>query len=75
MTCAALYGGTPCESLRPHVRSVVLSIALAIVFASSPRAAQAPASALRHLQGIDELKSWFNAGNRHPRLIFLLSPT
>ena len=63
------------RQIRPHAWSVALFIALAIVFAHAPRAAQAPASGLRHLQGIDELKSWFNAGNGHARLIFLLSPT
>ena len=63
------------RQIRPYVRSLAFFIALAIVFARAPRAAQAPASSLRHLQGIDELKSWFNASNGHPRLIFLLSPT
>ena len=63
------------QRIRPYARSVALLIALAIVFARAPQAAQAPASSLRHLQGIDELKSWFNAGKGHPRLIFLLSPT
>jgi hypothetical protein len=38
-----------------------------------PAAAQAPA--LRPLNGIQELKSWFNANRDHPRVIFLLSPT
>ena len=63
------------RQIRPYAWSVALFIALAIVLARAPRAAQAPPSSLRHLQGMDEVKSWFNAGNGHPRLIFLLSPT
>ena len=65
------------RQIRPYARFVAVVIALAIVFARAPRAAQAPASSpsLRHLRGIDEVKSWFNAGTGHPRLIFLLSPT
>ena len=63
------------RQIRPYARWVVLVIALAIVCARAPRAAQAPASSLRHLQGIEELKTWFNAGQGHTRLIFLLSPT
>jgi len=38
-----------------------------------PGAAQAPE--LRPLNGVDQLKSWFNANRAHPRVIFLLSPT
>jgi hypothetical protein len=34
-----------------------------------------PAPALPHLNGIDELKSWFNANKGHTRLVLLLSPT
>ena len=30
---------------------------------------------LQRLNGVEELKSWFNAGVGHPRLILLLSPT
>ena len=61
--------------IRSYSCSVALFIALAMMFARAPRAAQAPASRLGHLQGIGELKGWFNAGKGHPRLIFLLSPT
>ena len=39
----------------------------------SPAATQAPA--LRPLNGVGELKAWFNANREHPRVIFLLSPT
>ena len=37
--------------------------------------AAAPAPQLRPLNGIADLKSWFNANRTHPRAIFLLSPT
>ncbi|HTM24405.1 MAG TPA: hypothetical protein VL225_04375 [Vicinamibacterales bacterium] len=37
--------------------------------------AAAPAPQLRPLDGIADLKSWFNANRTHPRVIFLLSPT
>ena len=63
------------RQIRPYIWSVALFIAFAILFARAPQAAQAPPPSLRHLQGIDDLKSWFNAGKGHPRLIFLLSPT
>ena len=65
----------PMRQIRASVRLVALFIAFAAVFSRAPLTAQAPPSTLRHLQGIDDLKSWFNAGNGHPRLIFLLSPT
>jgi hypothetical protein len=55
-------------------RVSLATVALAVLLATSP-AAQSSGSALRHLDGIDELRSWFNAGQGHPRLIFLLSPT
>ena len=61
--------------IRDSIRFAALCVALAIVLSVAPRAAQAPPSTLRHLQGIDDLRSWFNAANGHPRLIFLLSPT
>ena len=61
--------------IRNSVRFAALCVALAIVFARAPLTAQAPPPSLRHLQGIDDLKTWFNAGNGHPRLVFLLSPT
>jgi hypothetical protein len=47
-------------------------LAVAVLLGAAPRAQP---SALSHLRGVDELKSWFNAGKGHPRLIFLLSPT
>jgi len=59
--------------IRSHARTGGLIISLAATIAVSPRAA--PASSLPHLQGVAELKSWFNAGRGHPRLILLLSPT
>jgi len=43
------------------------------VMLAQPGAAQAPA--LRPLNGVAELQSWFNANRDHPRVIFLLSPT
>jgi hypothetical protein len=48
-------------------------LAVAVLFGPSPRAAQSPS--LRHLGGIDEVKSWFNANQSHIRILFLLSPT
>jgi hypothetical protein len=37
--------------------------------------AASPAPQLRPLNGIADLKSWFNANRTYPRAIFLLSPT
>ena len=55
-------------------RRFAVPAAVAVWLVSAlPAAAQAPA--LRPLQGVDELKSWFNANRAHPRVIFLLSPT
>jgi hypothetical protein len=34
-----------------------------------------PAAKLQRLRGMEELKTWFNAGKGHPRLILLVSPT
>ena len=53
------------------MRSIVAMLALAIC-AAEPAT---PASALSQLRGMQELKSWFNTFNGHPRLILLLSPT
>jgi hypothetical protein len=53
--------------------TLCLSIALGWFVETDPQAAQAPS--LRRLQGVNELKTWFNAGAGRPRLIFLLSPT
>jgi hypothetical protein len=59
--------------VRVHARLVCAFIALATIFARGPQATAAPG--LRHLGGIQELKTWFNTGRGHPRVIFLLSPT
>lgn len=53
-------------------RCAVASAALSLLSVLSA-AAQAPS--LRPLNGVDELKAWFNANRAHPRVIFLLSPT
>ena len=55
-------------------RLMLVTMALAAVLTTSP-AAQSSGAPLRHLGGVDELKAWFNAGQGHPRLILLLSPT
>jgi hypothetical protein len=54
------------------IRAVVVMLALAVW--AMPNAARA-ASTLAQLRGVDELKSWFNSYQGHPRLIFLVSPT
>jgi hypothetical protein len=56
-----------------RVRLCGALLAAAVLLGPSPRAAQ-PQS-LRHLGGIDEVKSWFNANQAHIRILFLLSPT
>ena len=59
-----------------RIRFATVAAGLAATLAMTPAPAQSTAAArLRHLTGVDELKTWFNAGNGHPRLIFLLSPT
>ena len=60
------------SSFRRWRRSVAALVALWSL-AALPGAAQAPE--LRPLNGVDQLKSWFNANRAHPRVIFLLSPT
>jgi len=55
-------------------RACLAIVAVALLLPTAP-AAQSSGSDLRHLGGVDELKEWFNAGQGHPRLIFLLSPT
>ena len=55
------------------LRACAVLLAAASLLAAQPRAPQQ--EALRQLGGIDEIKSWFNANQGHPRVIFLLSPT
>ena len=68
------------------IRSIVVVLALATV--AVPHAAPATSAhfdssesgllaqgTLAQLRGMQELKSWFNTFNGHPRLILLLSPT
>jgi hypothetical protein len=59
--------------ISPKLQAICMLIAVGVLLGTSPQGAQAPT--LRRLQGIDELRKWFNAGAGHPRLIFLLSPT
>lgn len=66
---------TSTRRVRGWARVVPVIAALVAICTTASPLAQAPGSRLQHLQGIDELKSWFNAGQGHPRLIFLLSPT
>ena len=54
------------------LRSIVAMVALAVL--AVPHAAPA-GTRLSKLRGMQELKSWFNTFNGHPRLILLLSPT
>jgi len=54
------------------VRALVAATAIGLV--ASPQVAPA-APSLAHLQGVAELKSWFNSNRGHPRLLLLLSPT
>jgi hypothetical protein len=57
--------------LAARARIVGAVLGLAALFAGSPSAAPA----LPHLRGIEELRTWFNAGKGHVRLVLLLSPT
>jgi hypothetical protein len=59
--------------LRHRRRALLAAAALLWLSSAAPDAAQAPS--LRPLNGVEELKSWFNANREHPRVIFLLSPT
>ena len=60
-------------SLFRPLRLAATLLAVALLLGAAPRAVQ-PAK-LAQLGGIDELKAWFNAGQGHPKLVFLLSPT
>jgi len=53
-------------------RLALAIIAMAALLTAAPAA---QSSGPQPLGGVDELKAWFNAGQGHPRLIFLLSPT
>jgi hypothetical protein len=65
------------------IRSLVAVVALAVLGVPPPASAPFAAAEagllaqdrLSQLRGIEELKSWFNTFNGHPRLIFLVSPT
>jgi hypothetical protein len=61
------------RQMSARMRVVCAMIAVATLLATTPHAA--PAVKLPRLGGVDELKTWFNAGQGYPRLIFLLSPT
>ena len=54
-------------------RVVCAIVAAGVLLGTAPHAA--PATQLKRLAGIEELKTWFNTGKGHPRLILLLSPT
>ena len=78
---------TRSRSCRSFVRRIASALLAGVVIAAAPAAApeetvrQAAARTapielgLRDLAGVDELKTWFNAGKGHTRLILLLSPT
>ena len=70
---AGYTGGNTMRRLKHCLQSLAAIAAIAVVLGTHPDAAQGPA--LRRLNGVEELKSWFNAGVGHPRLILLLSPT
>ena len=65
------------------LRSIIAVSALAVLAAPDvapaafgPAESGLPAQGtLSQLRGMQELKSWFNTFNGHPRLILLLSPT
>lgn len=55
-------------------RLQAIAIALVVTaFLVPVRVSTAPE--LKKLKGIAEVKSWFNAGAGHPRMILLFSPT
>jgi hypothetical protein len=61
------------HTLVRKMRTVSTIVALAALGVSAVPASPAPS--LKRLDGINELKAWFNAGVGRPRLILLLSPT
>jgi hypothetical protein len=56
-----------------NARLLCAILALVTGLCTAPDAAR-PAQ-IKRVTGIEEVKAWFNAGQGHPRLIFLLSPT
>ena len=56
------------------LQALAAMAAIGLLLGVRPDASQQP-PALTRLQSVEELKSWFNAGVGHPRLILLLSPT
>ena len=54
-------------------RAAILTV-FALALVAVPNAAPTSAT-LQQLQGVQELKSWFNSFKGHPRLVLLLSPT
>jgi hypothetical protein len=61
------------RQLSRRVRVCGALLAAAVLLGPAPRAAQ-PAK-LGHLDGIADMKRWFNGNQGRPRLIVLLSPT
>jgi hypothetical protein len=55
-----------------HLQAAGAIIAAMCLLAPTP---VAPDQTLKRLQGVAEVKGWFNANAGHPRIIFLLSPT
>jgi hypothetical protein len=60
------------KAVRLFISALACAVALSVV---APPHARLAAASLSQLRGVEELRSWFNAYNGRPRLIFLLSPT
>jgi hypothetical protein len=60
--------------VRSHKRFDLLRVLCVLCILCVVRASAA-VPALAHLNGIDELKNWFNANKGRTRLVLLLSPT